>query len=482
MTLRIAIVHYHLRPGGVTRVIEHAVNTLTSRGHRVAVICGEGPDEILPDIPVAVLPELGYAIGDAPPPVADVVVDELRRAATAVLGGAPDVWHVHNHSLGKNTSLPATVAILAARGEPLLLQIHDFAEDSRPNNWAYLKHELGVGHEALYPQSARTAYAVLNGRDAEALRQAGIVSHALETLPNPVSTGDSESAPVDDGPPLFLYPTRAIRRKNLGEFLLWSQLAGGDARFATTLSPQNPAEQPRYERWRQVAAALRLPVDFAVGEDRSLSFEARMRSATALVTTSIAEGFGMGFLEPWLYGRGVLGRDLPAITADFRAAGVNLAALYTRLDVPLDWVNGEQLRSLLHDALRSSYQAYGRPVPTDALERAYLAAVSEDADYVDFGRLDESLQEAVLGRLSQDPGACRALRPERLDEHAPTAVEIVENRGCIVREFALETYGARLEGIYARLVEASPGTVSPLPPGKVLDAFLEPENCFLLRT
>ena len=42
--LRVAIVHYHLRPGGVTRVIQHAVSALRGARYRVAVLTGYSPD------------------------------------------------------------------------------------------------------------------------------------------------------------------------------------------------------------------------------------------------------------------------------------------------------------------------------------------------------------------------------------------------------------------------------------------------------
>ena len=483
MTLRIAIVHYHLRPGGVTRVIEHAIDSLTPLGHQVAVVCGEPPENPPHrSARVAVLPALGYGTSHTPQTTHDSVTTELRAAATQALGTAPDLWHVHNHALGKNATLPTAVSRLAADGEALLLQLHDFAEDSRPANWAYLSSALSTSGVTLYPQSLRIALAVLNGRDERALLRAGVSPEALETLPNPVS-GDRKSSSVElHDPPLFLYPTRAIRRKNLGEFLLWSQLAGDGAQFATTLSPRNPHERSRYERWKKFATEHQLPVQFAVGEDTRMSFEDRMRSATALVTTSVTEGFGMSFLEPWLFGREVLGRDLPEITADFKAAGVDLSALYSRLDVPVAWVGREELRERLRRAIEANYKAYGRPLPADGLERAFQAAVTEDEEGVDFGRLDESLQETVLRRLWKDPGARQEPRPRQLDERAVKSHHIEKNRRRVAREFALPAYGRRLESIYRRLLEAPAEIRAPLSPEKVLDAFLHPESFFLLRS
>ncbi len=62
-------------------------------------------------------------------------------------------------------------------------------------------------------------------------------------------------------------------------------------------------------------------------------FHALLTAAHALVTTSVAEGFGLAFLEPWLANRPLFGRKLPEVTEGNKKAGVNLASLYTRLDV-----------------------------------------------------------------------------------------------------------------------------------------------------
>ncbi len=57
--------------------------------------------------------------------------------------------------------------------------------------------------------------------------------------------------------------------------------------------------------------------------------------ADALITTSVAEGFGLAFLEPWLASKPLVGRNLPEITADFAEHGLDLSALYNCLPVPL---------------------------------------------------------------------------------------------------------------------------------------------------
>ena len=60
--MRVAIVHYHLRPGGVTRVIQQSLTALdveSSAEFRCVVLAGEPPQATMPVPNVAVIPALG---------------------------------------------------------------------------------------------------------------------------------------------------------------------------------------------------------------------------------------------------------------------------------------------------------------------------------------------------------------------------------------------------------------------------------------
>ena len=140
------------------------------------------------------------------------------------------------------------------------------------------------------------------------------------------------------GDRLFLYPTRAIRRKNLGEFLLWSALGEKGDRFATTLAPTSAGDRAPYERWVRVARSLGIPIEFEMGGRTTVPFPNLLRAAHTVVTTSVAEGFGLAFLEPWLAGRPLGARDLPELTDMFKKQGLDFGNLYRRLFVPLAWV------------------------------------------------------------------------------------------------------------------------------------------------
>lgn len=484
--LRIAVVHYHLRPGGVTRVIENAARALEGRA-RFAALCGPNDPTFerrrFP-CPVVELPGLGYADPEAddqaPAPLADLMLEAARQA----LGAEPDVWHIHNHSLGKNASLSAAVCALAERGQRIVLQIHDFAEDGRPANYRYLRQalaEAGGLEAALYPCAPQVRYAALNDRDRGVLADAGAPGDRLHFLPNPVWLEDEEIDAVPaEGPPLILYPTRAIRRKNLGEFLLWAALDRGESRFGVTLAPKNPAARPVYERWVELANELALPVEFECGARSPLPFAAMLKQARALATTSVAEGFGLAFLEPWLAGRPLAGRNLPDITRDFVDEGVSLDSLYSALRVPLEWAGEERFRRAIAEGLSASRKAYGRAVSDDDIDRAAASAV--EGGRVDFGRLDEAMQERALRHAAASRECRSEIEPGGLGHDDVSTSAIAANRRCIRERYSLERYGERLMAIYEAAIASEPGPVESLDAAAVLDAFLAPELFCLLRT
>lgn len=484
--MRILIGHFHLHTGGVTRVIEHASAALAAAGHRVLVVVGEPPRQSLPEgVGFAHLP--GFAYEEHRPPVGpSELAAELIRMAREGLGDIPDLWHIHNHCLGKNLALPEALGALARQGQRLLLQPHDFAEDSRPCLYARLLDKLGGSDVArlsalLYPQAAHLHYAVLNDRDRGFLIAAGVSHDRLHLLPNAVNLPpptDRSIGPFADRR-LWLYPTRAIRRKNLGELLLWSAVAGERDLFATTQAPRNPAELSRYRRWVALAQALGLALEFELG-DRSDDFSTLLASAHALVTTSVAEGFGLAFLEPWLAGRPLVGRNLPEITRDFTAGGLDLGGLYERLEVPLAWLDRDRLRRAMGQALKEVATVYDRAETPDDLEHLWASSVHDG--HIDFGRLDETAQEEIIRHLASNPQDRASLRPTHLPDSTP-ADRIAHNRTLAERDYSITGYGRRLEHIYRSLLDATVDPDLGAADGKILlDRFLAPERLFLLRT
>ncbi|MBN1910556.1 MAG: hypothetical protein JW818_12500 [Pirellulales bacterium] len=512
--MNLAIFHYHLNRGGVTRVVENQLLALDAvldpnRPWRAAILFGgrrEGWNEGLAGrlrairLTLVELPGLDY--DDQWPTAGPDQAAALHADVTTTLAGldfAPDrtVLHVHNHSLGKNRALPEGVARLAQDGFGLLLQIHDFAEDFRPDNYRRLGDPP---HETLYPQSPSVHYAALNHRDHGLLEAAGVAADRLHLLPNPVP-------PIDELPPretaraklerqfnvgpdaaYLLYPVRCIRRKNVGEALLLSSLAPPNTIVGLTLAPLNPVEAPIYEEWKHAASEMRLPCRFEVGAPGALSFAENLAAADATLTTSLAEGFGMVMLESWLTGSPLLGRDLPEVTADFIQYGVRLDWLRPALRVPVEWIGREILRQAMARAYRDVLARYGRSEPA-GVEKAFDAKMPDGR--VDFGDLVEPMQRQIIQRVWTDSAARRRVLDENpgLEEtlavrRADAADVVRHNAQAIDAHFSLEPSGRRLLRLLEQ-VAASPRTSSldPLPyPERILDAFLDPMRFRLIRT
>lgn len=486
--MRIAIVHYHLKRGGVTRVVENTLSALIDKGVDVVVLAAEnsGLSEEFGSHFVAV-PELAYkSVTNCHS--ASELEGALRRAAGKALNGAPDLWHVHNHHLAKNTSLTGAVAAMAGAGERLLLHIHDFPEDGRPGNYQTLRNDLADGdneilRQILYPMGAQIFYGVLNRRDFDVLNRAGVPECQIQLLPNPVST-PCRDAPLSPLPELsfdrlILYPTRAIRRKNLGETLLWSAVAPPGDLFGCTLAPDNPAAKPIYQRWVDRATEWGLPIEFELGKRMPVSFDSLVLSSDSLITTSVAEGFGLAFLEPWAFGRPLLGRNLPDITSDFVDVGLDLGALYDRLDVPLAWIDQDLLRAELSATLRKSYQQYSLELPEHSVDKTFKDLIA--GDVIDFGRLGEGIQEEIILKVMGDSGCAKALQPQCLSESLST--EHVAHNETVARErFSLDQYGRRLMDCYSRLVNIEGTPIEWAEPASVLDQFLSPAAFNFLRS
>ncbi len=510
--MHLAILHYHLNHGGVTQVIANHLRALgqcarSGWPERVAVVYGGRrggwPEELCNEpLPFSVelieLPSLDYDRE----PIADPerLAGELH-STLADRGFAADqtVLHCHNHALGKNASLPGALGRLACDGYRVLLQVHDFVEDFRPENYRHLAAALGTIDsrrlaELLYPQAAGIHYAVLTSRDRAVLAAAGVADDRLHLVPNPVAEfTDWQSAAaarpaarqtlgIEDGTPLIVYPTRGIRRKNIGEVLLLAALFRRQATLAVTLAPINPVERVSYDRWRDLSDELGLACRFEVGESMGLSYADILAAADMLVTTSVAEGFGMVFLETWLARRLLMGRNLPEITSDFVDQGIQFPGLYDELSIPREWFDEGELRGEWGDAYRLACEAYGaEPQPDRVLARQMDELLAGGC--VDFAVLPPRLQATVIRRAWTDADAAAELSAAGGDRLAAVASVdresehdmIAANARLVRRHWSLEAIGGRLVDVYQSLSASEPtDRLEPLPAGRaILNTFLD---------
>lgn len=467
--MRIAILHYHLLRGGVTSVIRQQARSLAAAGEDVLILAGEGPEDSdglsFEGCPLMIIPGLTYD-GRRPPVTASILARKIRSAMETVWQARPDVLHVHNPLIRKNSILLDALSILAADGIRMLLQNHDFAEDFRPDVYC-----SGI------PYVDDVHYATINGRDHTFLCAAGLNPLATHCLPNAVS---SVTAKAEKSPTRYLYPVRGIRRKNIGEALLLSLFIPAGRTVALTLPPTSQGDMPSYTRWKKLSRTLDLPVEFEVGLDSSLP--ELFGSAVCALTTSVKEGFGFAFLEPWTAGLEVIGRRLGHVCHDFEEEGIRFRSLYDSLEIPLSLLPVPRLLEKLENAVETTWRAF-RLSPPRNLRRKLEDGIASRPTF-DFGRLDESLQEEVIGKAVSDKSVRDVLASTNpflggLATWEPDSDLVVKNRDCVLMSYSPGTALARLREAYRSTAAFQPR--HHLDKEKLLEEFLDPFRFSLLE-
>ncbi len=462
--MKIALIHYHLKTGGVTTVMQQQIAALRGSCDLI-VLTGDRATAKLP-CPVVQLPALAYdrpAVQPLPPAR---IADQVLRAIHRKWPGGCDVLHIHNPILAKNRQFLQLIHLLHQAGINLFLQVHDFAEDGRPD--AYF--------EDAYPADCH--YGVINRRDYRILRRAGLTADGLHLIPNIV-----RSIPLDGSCPIHrqvIYPVRAIRRKNLGEAILLALFFTRGQRLVITQPPNSPADMASYRDWVSWVKANRLPIVFEAGKKED--FASLLSTSESVITTSITEGFGLAFLEPWAAGKPLWGRRLEDICGEHADNGVDLNLLYSRIDTPLSWIGATDYRRRWGAAVHAAANRYGRAIPAETVRRAFDRATK--GGVVDFGMLNETSQRRILVRLinqasSRDELVRLNSGLAHADDVTKASTLIARNRKAIRQHYSSNRCRQQLLEVYGR-VSAVP-VRQRIDKGLLIDAFFDLDRFALLK-
>lgn len=421
--LKIAIVHHHLNPGGVTKVIQSQIKSLKPFDVAIDLIVGALPvsdDPIFNDVNIIVEPKLNYLYAHEANEMHclalyDFYLDFFERTIEE-----DTVVHIHNINLGKNPVLTYAVNTLMQNGQKVIHHCHDFAED-RPDNFMYMdgiisgifKQDLA---EIMYPENENYCIATINRLDQSRLPLT-IEKEQSFYLPNPIeppaiSIKKSSEAKrkvcddlkISDDKTLVTYPVRVIERKNIGELILLAKLFSDTAHFAVTQPPKNPEQIIAYDSWKQFCVLNNIPVIFEAG--MKTNFSSLLNGSDFCISTSKQEGFGMAFLEPWLFGTPVIGRNIKMVTQDFVDEGIILNKLYDEL-----LIDGK-------DFIKYSIEEQKNIIKTATQESIF--------------KENPTLETLLLVFNEND---------------------INHNIGIINSEYSLEKYGIKLYGIYSKMLE-----------------------------
>ncbi len=208
-----------------------------------------------------------------------------------------------------------------------------------------------------------------------------------------------------------------------------------------------------------------------------MPFLENLAAADLILTTSVAEGFGLVFLESWLAGKRLVGRDLPEITADFVASGVCLDGLRSRVSIPVDWLGVDEIFMVLREAFSAAREAYLLPPVTDEQFSREFRDLVED-ETIDFACLNSEMQRNVI-RMARDSeqqrNELRVLNPWISNSPALTDASPISTNAAAVRNgYSVEIAGKRLRTIYNAVLTSGASSIeAPKAGHRLLDSFLE---------
>jgi hypothetical protein len=443
--MKIAFVHYHLKTGGVTTCLKQQVEALKNDCD-LCVLTGEMAKTGFPAETIHI-PQLAYSADYPHAFEPGDVAAEVARAIELHFNGPCDIVHVHNPILAKNKKFLKILKALQKRGFSIFLQIHDFAEDGRPRS--YFSED--------YPADCH--YSVVNSRDYRILLKSGLKKQGLHQIFNTVYRPENpHPSSISSGGPYVVYPIRALRRKNIGEAILLSLFFRDRETLVITLPPNSQADIDSYEDWKAFVSDYQLRVEF----DRGLRhpYEAIVASARYLLTTSITEGFGFSFLEPWLFDKMVWGRKLSDICTDFEANEVSFNHMYTDLNVPVDWFELDNFYQKWKRTIQRAANLFEIVIDDDEIQNIFASLTADGT--IDFGLLDEPFQKQVIVRLVKQNANAHvdellSLNPglAQIGTAANEKDLIEANRAAVERKYNMAQYRQKLLTIYAHVATTS---------------------------
>ncbi len=463
--MKIAFIHYHLKTGGVTTVLKQQIKAIQNSCNTF-VLTGSDQKSSFP-VDTVFIPGLGYDSFSQKKPPPHEVAESIISAIFAKFGSICDVLHVHNPTLAKNTDFLKILSELQKRNINLFLQIHDFAEDGRPKVY-FSDQYLSDCH-----------YGVINSRDFDILLKAGLKKEGLHKIFNMVEPFTLENM-IDYTDNIVLYPIRAIRRKNIGEAILLSFFFKRNERLSITLPPNSPADFDSYAGWIGFVKNNNLNVEFESGLKND--FSKLVLSSRFIITTSISEGFGFSFIEPWCAKKVIWGRKLPDICSDFENNGISLGHLYSNLLVPLEWIGKDNFYRKWKDCILKNCKLLNYDIDKSSMDKIFSQVIKNET--IDFGLLDESFQKKIISNIILSKNGKKELI--RLNPYL-ASVGIVPDKQSLIKNnikavftnYSKDIYKEKLIEIYKKV---SNNSVSHSIDKKVLlSCFLDPRHFSLLK-
>jgi glycosyltransferase involved in cell wall biosynthesis len=416
------VVHYHWRPGGVRRVVELTLPAIAAAAgdtlKKVTLLSGGTPDEV---------PELGGLPGEAvfihepacdyfsnqqdtPERISEKICQAISQAMEGRDPARTLIWF-QNPALARNAMLCREIFDLSKKtGAALVLHHHDFWCAGRWARWGELERcgsrDFSSAAELLFASGTRAVHASINLQDCQTLER--FFPNRAFHLPNPVlrpspsSTADVEAArawvakELKTDAPVWVYPTRFLRRKNLLEAVLLTRWLRPEAILATTSGQFSLDETGYANNIKEAATRHGWRVHFGLLDKPGAPRVADLlQIAETVIHTSVQEGFGMAFVEAAAAGTPLVARAIPSVMPDLAALGFDFPQLYQEILIPPGLFDA-QAEAERQTLLGASARAALPP----ALQEIFPALRFDADGPVAFSRLSRRAQLEVLSHPS----------------------------------------------------------------------------------
>jgi hypothetical protein len=361
---RLIVVHYHWRMGGVRRVIEVGVPAVAAHDlwgiGEVVLVSAEAADDawqremrarIGGGVPVSFVVEPAFGYVSEWSGSIEQLPGAVREAAARMLAGAVEetVVLLENPAVGRNLLVARALAdACRAAGAWLFCHHHDYFFDGRWERWPEIEacgfRRASDAMAAAFAMGAPVWHFAISDPEPRLL-EPGVAPWDVERVcGNPAAIEDAEPATawlrdrVRSDAPIWLFPCRLLRRKNIIEAVLLARLVDPHAIVVTTGGPSSPSEQAYATTLAQAAAdggwPLHLGILAGAGET-SPGVAALMRASDSIVMTSLFEGCGLPGVEAQFLHLPVVARGEALGSQPHHAAAV-YSELWIDRDL-LDW-------------------------------------------------------------------------------------------------------------------------------------------------
>jgi glycosyltransferase involved in cell wall biosynthesis len=372
MKLTLIQIHYHLRAGGVTTVIQRyseAFAKLTNCDSQSIVMCNENISDADNYTKIVRVNECEYKnytdetefINDREKiefSLDKCIYEQHKQGRVVVIA--------HNLALGKNLALTSAFYNSAIRYSQDTITffsvLHDFAEEGRINEIDAIRNVERFQNDIkkqMYCIGAPVKIVVPSKSTMYMMRKFGF---DVATVSNPVncdkhvvnkntieniryslfSNTHKQLLPFDKNKRIAYYPVRIIPRKNIYEAILISCIFF-DSSLITGPSGNSVQDIIRYRNLDDFVRRNKLPVitDVIAKCDLQNKYheklvETIMLASDYVVSTSVSEGFGYTLFEPWIQQKMLIARK---ITGFSMPDGWNDDSMYSFLPVPVKWID-----------------------------------------------------------------------------------------------------------------------------------------------